>query len=31
MTKGEKREIVFSLIFELGFSGMQMTDIIENA
>lgn len=31
MTKGEKREIVFSLIFELGFSGIQMTDIIENA
>lgn len=31
MTKGEKREIVFNLIFELKFGGREMTDIINDA
>ena len=31
MTKGEKREIVFNLIFELKFGEREMTDIINDA
>ena len=31
MTKEEKREIVFMLVFELGFSDREMSEIIESA
>ncbi len=31
MTKSEKREIAFSLIYEIGFSDKTMTEIVENA
>ncbi len=31
MTKSEKREIAFSLIYEIGFSNKTMTEIVENA
>ncbi len=31
MTKSEKREIAFSLIYEIGFSDKTMAEIVENA
>lgn len=31
MTKSEKREIAFSLVYEIGFSDKTMDEIIENA